>query len=366
MALKVVVVGGGIVGVAVSWQLAKAGADVTLLEAGTFGSGATNASFAWLNSSNKTPREYHDLNVAGIEEYRRLQEELGDDAWLHWSGHVEWYGDAGGADRLREKVARLHDWGYPTTLRPIIELPLVDIALVAPETVEEFAWYSGEGYVDPLLLIGRLVDAARDSGAVVLEDTRASKLIANGDSVIGVETGDGERYVADVVVSCTGSATGELMRPLGIDLPLAPTVGMIAISAPSTVRLSVVHHDELMHIRPDGGGRVMMRHTDFDERVQPGQPVDSRILNELRDRVATVLPGLAGVPVESARVAVRPIPADHQSVIGSFPGVKGLYLLVTHSAITLGLLLGRLAAAEILRGAPDPRLAMFRPDRFRP
>ena len=103
MALKVVVVGGGIVGVAVSWQLAKAGADVTLLEAGTFGSGATNASFAWLNSSNKTPREYHDLNVAGIEEYRRLQEELGDDAWLHWSGHVEWYGDAGGADRLREK-----------------------------------------------------------------------------------------------------------------------------------------------------------------------------------------------------------------------------------------------------------------------
>jgi glycine/D-amino acid oxidase-like deaminating enzyme len=364
MSPKVIVAGGGIVGAAVSWQLAKAGAKVTLLEAGKFGRGATNASFAWLNSSNKTPREYHDLNVAGIDEYRQLQEELGDDAWLHWSGHVEWYGDTGGAARLREKVARLRDWGYPATLMPIIELPLVDFALVAPESVEEFAWYPGEGYVDPLPLIGRLLDAARDLGVVALEEIGVSNLIVNGDRVTGVESGDGERFAADVVVSCAGSATGELLRPLGVDLPLAPTVGMVAVSAPTTARMSVVHHDELMHIRPDGGGRVMMRHTDFDERVRPGQPVDSSLLEELRDRVATVLPGLAGAPVESARVAVRPIPADHQSVIGAVPGVKGLYLIVTHSAITLGPLLARLAATEILGGASDPGLAMFRPDRF--
>jgi glycine/D-amino acid oxidase-like deaminating enzyme len=139
---------------------------------------------------------------------------------------------------------------------------------------------------------------------------------------------------------------------------------MVAISSPSTVYLSVVHHDEFMHIRPDGGGRVMMRHADFDEQVEAGKLVEESLLDELRDRVTTVLPALAGVPAETARVRVRPIPADQQSVIGPAPGVDGLYIIVTHSAITLGALLGRLAAEEIMGGETNPMLAPFRPDRF--
>ncbi len=361
---RVVVVGGGIVGAATAWRSAKAGAKVTLLEAGNFGHGASIASFAWLNSSNKLPFLYHSLNVLGMDEYRRLETELGDASWLHWCGHVEWYGDEGGPRRLREKVERLQNWGYPAELLPVKELRVLEPDLTAPPSVDKFAYYPAEGYVDPLALIGQLVGGAMDYGAEIRDGTPVVRVHRHGSQVIGVETANGERLMADVVVSCAGSSSAEFARLAGIELPMAPTAGMVAVSEPSAIRLHSIHRDELMDIRPDGAGRIMMRHTDFDERVRPGQQVDGVMLKELRDRVATVLPGLAGVPVESARVAIRPIPGDHQAVIGPAPGIEGLYLIVTHSAVTLGPYLGRLAATEMLGGDPYPNLEPFRPDRL--
>jgi glycine/D-amino acid oxidase-like deaminating enzyme len=76
------------------------------------------------------------------------------------------------------------------------------------------------------------------------------------------------------------------------------------------------------------------------------------------------LPGLAGTPIETARVTVRPIPGDQYSAIGPVPRLSGLYLAVTHSAATMGPFLGRLVAQELLTGAVDPRLATFRPERL--
>ena len=51
-------------------------------------------------------------------------------------------------------------------------------------------------------------------------------------------------------------------------------------------------------------------------------------------------------------------------VPGALPGLDGFYVVVSHSGVTLGPLWGRVAAAEILEGALDPRLGPYRPDRF--
>lgn len=88
---KVIVVGGGIVGLSVSWRLAQLGVNVTLLEANeNLGEGATRASFAWINANNKTPEPYFQLNQDGMDHYRHLQQELEDPRWLHFSGNVQW------------------------------------------------------------------------------------------------------------------------------------------------------------------------------------------------------------------------------------------------------------------------------------
>ena len=72
-----VVVGAGVLGVCVAACLAEAGADVTLLEQAEPGHAATRSSFAWLNSNNKTPRAYHDLNYAGMRAWAELARPAG-------------------------------------------------------------------------------------------------------------------------------------------------------------------------------------------------------------------------------------------------------------------------------------------------
>ncbi|MGH2560544.1 MAG: NAD(P)/FAD-dependent oxidoreductase [Thermomicrobiales bacterium] len=364
MNVRVIVVGGGIVGAAMAYRLAQGGACVTLLDADRFGGGTTSASFAWLNANDKPPFAYHLLNVSGMHEYHRLHDEFGTAEWLHLTGNTEWAATAGGAHVLGEKVDRLRSWGYPAELLPIRELAALEPDLVAPSGVHEFAYYPSEGFIDPVHAVGVLVAAARAAGAVVKCFTRVERLLRDGDCIIGVETNRGERLDADVVVSCTGRWSDELARLAGIELPMAPTVGMVVVTAPAAVRLRAVHHDEGTNIRPDGAGRVMMRHADFDARVQPGEPVDDAIRQELLGRVARILPGLAGTPIETARVAYRAIPGDEYAVVGPAPGADGLYLAVTHSGVTLGPLLARLVSREVLAGEIDERLALFRPERL--
>ena len=70
--------------------MALAGASVTVLEAGRIGGGTSSCSFAWTNSNAKTPRAYHELNVAGMKTHAALADEFGAAPWWHGGGSVEW------------------------------------------------------------------------------------------------------------------------------------------------------------------------------------------------------------------------------------------------------------------------------------
>jgi glycine/D-amino acid oxidase-like deaminating enzyme len=363
---SVIVIGGGILGTATAWRLAAYGASVTLLEAGpVLGGGASRASFAWLNASNKPPKHYHQLNVDGMNYYRRLENELGHPRWLHFDGHVEWDGSENGPAEIRAKVERLRDWGYTAELLPINELAELEADLIAPESVEEFAYFPHEGYINPVDMIGDFATQAIRAGATIRTGVVVQELLVQGDRVAGVVTSGGERLEADVVVSATGAVSPNLLERLGITLTMAPTTGMVAVSTPTAVRLKAVHHDDLMNIHPDGSGRIMMRHYDFDDMCTPGMPEHpvAGFLDQLVERVATVLPGVAGVKIEAMRVVTRPIPGDGLPMIGTVPGANGLYLMVTHSAVTMGPMLGHIVAREITTGKKDDRLDAFRPDR---
>ena len=89
------------------------------------------------------------------------------------------------------------------------------------------------------------------------------------------------------------------------------------------------------------------------------------LVADLVARAHDLLPSIGPATVTGVGVAVRPIPADGLSSVGSDSGLPGYYEAVTHSGVTLGPLLGRLLAREILTGAVDHLLAPFRPERFR-
>lgn len=73
---------------------------------------------------------------------------------------------------------------------------------------------------------------------------------------------------------------------------------------------------------------------------------------------------MAASEFASSRRCMRPMPADGLPIVGALPGIQGVYLLVTHSGITLGPLLAQLLADEIVTGRISPWLERYRPDRF--
>ncbi len=110
---RVAIVGVGILGASVGWNLTRQGTKVVFIDAKQPGEGVTNWSFSWVNASNKTvSRSYFDLNVAGMAAYRWLAETIGPGSWWHPNGHLRWTDDRDAQVRLLSTVELLTDWGY--------------------------------------------------------------------------------------------------------------------------------------------------------------------------------------------------------------------------------------------------------------
>ena len=113
---RCVVIGAGVLGASVAARLSVSGAQVTLLEADQPGRGASRWSFAWLNSNDKAPRPYHDLNHAGIRAWAELAPDLDGPAWYRPVGHLDMATSDAGRAELEARVRRLTEWGYPARL----------------------------------------------------------------------------------------------------------------------------------------------------------------------------------------------------------------------------------------------------------
>jgi len=363
---KVIVIGAGVMGASAAFRLAQAGADVTVLEAGRVGGGTSGISFAWTNSHSKPPRPYHNLNVAGMRAHAGLREEFGAAPWWHGGGSVEWETPEGRAAQA-ENVERLRSWGYAAewiTPRDLAELePDIDPVTVGDAPI---AYFPEEGWLDPVPYAHAMLSAARRHGARVVCGTRVAELVLAGDRVSGVLTADGARHEADVVVNCAGRWANDPVRDAGLHLPLAPTVGFLVFTPPVATSLSRVVRTPIVHARPDGAGRLMLISNTANSMLSLDTKPSTE-MPEARDLVArarVLLPSIGDVAPEAARIAVRPIPGDHLSAVGPMPRVRGYYLAITHSGVTLSPFLGAAIADEVVRGRERAELAAFRPGRF--
>jgi glycine/D-amino acid oxidase-like deaminating enzyme len=357
----IVVVGAGSVGANVAYRLAQRGARVTVLDAGAPGGGTSGASFAWTNSFGKTPRDYHDLNVASMEEHTALAKEL-EGGWLHQHGGLAWAEAPAERARLDDAVTRLTDWGYGIERIPASQARELEPDLHISDGVQEAVWTPGEGYVEVVPFVGALLAHAVRHGARVMPGQRVTGVLRSGSRVRGVVTESGARFEADVVVDCAGPAMDDVARLAGVSIPIDRVPGRLIYTSPVATTLRRPIHAPGCHFRPDGAGRIVLAEGVHDQvwkdSTEAWPPERSLAV------AAGHLPALAHARVETTRVGVRPMPRDEKPIVGTIPGLEGFYVVASHSAVTLGPLWGRIAAAEVLDRVLDARLAPYRPERF--
>lgn len=363
---RVAVIGAGIVGASVAFRLARSGtARVWIVDEFQPGTGTTSSSLAWINANNKTPREYFELNRAGLKEHVKLREELpGGAPWLNPYGNLEWAGDEEALEGLHRRVERLRSWGYAAewweasrvneAMEPNIDFP-------SPDT--PVAFFSEETWADAPRLANALVELSRKDGAEVRFGTAVEALETKGERVAVVCLRGGERLPVDAVVNAAGPGAGRVAALLGLSLPLGLKKGLLLRLAVRGDPLGRLLHSPQVDIRPDGPERVLAHHASIDDELEDGAG-EAHLCSELLERARRVLPALENAKVEVAKVGVRPIPEDGFPCVGAVSAAPGYFEAVTHSGVTLGPLVGRLLAQEVLAGVVDPLIAPFRPDRF--
>ncbi|HEY6312395.1 MAG TPA: FAD-binding oxidoreductase [Streptosporangiaceae bacterium] len=367
---RCVVIGAGVLGAAVAARLAGAGMHVTLLDQGRPGRATSRWSLAWLNSNDKGPRPYHDLNHAGILAWADLAPDLDGTAWYRPSGNIELA--APGADELDARVRRLTGWGYSARLISIAEARELEPSLRNPEPGTTAAWFPGEGYVLTEPLIARLVTYATSRGAVLLTGEQG-RVVGFHENPVRVRTAGGDALEADEVVCCAGRWVPELAELAGATAPV-PLVGWAepGATAPGfVVRVGpaangpqrLVHTPDIC-LRPHESGLVHLEAPDAAVDLHTPDPELRRWAGELLTRARRTVRGLDRAEVLHHQVCVRPMPSDGQSVVGRLPGAEHLYVAVTHSGVTLAAHLSRLIAAELTTGEPRAELAPYRPGRF--
>lgn len=349
---RIAVVGAGIVGAAIAWQLACRGAAVTLIDAARPAAGSTGRAFAWIVAGHGLPAPYRRLRHQAVEAWRRVEPALGGDFRVDWCGALTWSADPAETERF----AREHgEAGDDLRLVERAEIARMEPAMIDPPDLAAFA--PGEGAIDPLAATEAFVEGARAAGATLRFDSPVAALETKGGRLTALRLGS-DRLEVDAVVLAAGTGAKALAAGVGIALPLeaSPAILLRFGSGERVVR-SIVSGPEI-EVRQDAAGRFFAAE-DVAEGVTP-ETIAGDALAALRRRFR----GTEALGVESIEIGQRPMPADEQPIVGFAPDVEGLYLASMHAGVTLAPIVANLAAGEILEGREAPELAGCRIARF--
>lgn len=353
MAKRIIVVGSGIIGAAIAYHLAKAGAQVTIVEEGEPGGLATRNSWGWINASWGNPEPYFRLRMRAMAEWRRLADEV-PDLTLNWCGGLIWDLEA---DALEAYAREREAWG-----QPIRRVGRDAISQIEPnlKDVPDFAFHAAqEGMVEPLDASLALLQAAKSLGAEVLGKTAIKWLHEDQARVTGVMTDVGVIH-ADEIVVAAGDGTASLLDTIGIILKMDTPAGLLTHSQPTAPLLNGLVMTPGLHMRQTAQGRIVAG-SDF-AGADPDGDADA-LAAELHAKVQAMLKGTEDVALDFHTVGYRPTPADDLPAVGRPGNRDGLYVAVTHSGVTLAPAIGLFAAEEILNGMRSPYLALYHPDR---
>ena len=384
-----VVVGGGILGMSLAYELARRTMRVVLLESRALGSGATGSGFAWINATSKDEdAAYHELNAQGVAAYQELAQQWGaTQIGLHSGGSLHWVN----ADNVeaREKLLRRADalqiWNYPVAVLSGREMQPLEPAIPFSEDMTGL-FAPADGWLDTARYIRFLAQEFQKLKGEIRQRHPALKFtLGITRSINVVHTMDGP-ISTPLLVLAAGLQIPALARmvsdapEMAQCVPIRSDPGLLletslGFSAPSTIR-RVLYPPDLdgLHLRPTVDGGLLFGSDDGDKAIKNfsgaesvnGGNIPKDIPAILYNRVNRVSPALfaSGSPPQTARIGFRPMPADERPIIGTLPGVQNIFVLATHSGVTLAPVLAQALADEICNGRLPPELLPYRPTRF--
>ncbi len=385
----VIVIGGGIIGSSIAWQLSKRHLNVLVVERKDTASGSAGATDGVVGYHTKKPGVQLDLAVQSIEMFRTLGEELGEE--------IEYGLEAGGLQPVEDK----YQWDLLSAMAEEQKKSGVDIRMITAEEACALepnlnpdiygALYSPTGgKINPLALTFAYAKAAKKLGAEYLYGTEVKEILTEEGRASGVRTFSKKRgeeeHRARFIVNAAGAWAGKVAALAGLDLPIRPRKGQLAITEAigpfltATVQCArynvikfrpemikdpaVLRLGQSLSIEQQENGGLIIGGTrefvDFEEENT------FEAVEAMMQRAVRFFPALKDVSIIRCFSGFRPYTPDGLSLMGEVRTLPGFIMAAGHEGdgIALSPITGRLIAELIADGKPSYDISAFSPDRF--
>ena len=248
-----------------------------------------------------------------------------------------------------------------------------EVAPALSETIRGASFCPTDGHADPVAAVTAFAAAARRAGADIREGVRATRLVEEGGRITGAETSDGV-IRADAVVVAAGVHTPELLAPLGLTLPLAPTVVCVLQTVPLPPLLDqvlgVANADCAGRQQIDGRLRVTTGIGPYERPVEGWTAEDlhpsAAVVGVMNERISAVLPAFRDVPIARLWGGLIDMTPDALPVLDTPAEAPGLVVAAGFSGhgFALGPVTGQIIADLALGRTCRHPIAPFRLGRF--
>ncbi len=361
-----IIVGGGVIGLTLAWELAGQGATVEVFERSGFGSEASWAGAGILPPGCLEGAATAEARLRSLS-YRlwpeisaALRESTGVDNGFRRCGGLELALDDADERRLAEEAACWRREGVTVESLSAAQLrelePAVSTNVRAGYHLPETAQVR-----NPRHLKG-LVAACAQKGVALHAGTPVTDFLEQGDRVIGVQSTCG-RHRSDAVVVAGGAWSAMLLQRVGLALPIRPIRGQIVLlnQLPLPFRRVLHHGPRYLVPRPDG--RMLVGSTEEDAGFDKRTTVSG--IGGLMEFARKLVPSLETAAVERTWAGLRPGTPDRIPYLGPVPGKQNLYVAAGHFRGGLQMSPGtaRLLRQCLLGQPPDIPLEPFRCER---
>jgi gamma-glutamylputrescine oxidase len=354
----VVVIGGGLMGVATTYWLSRLGLDVLLVESRRLAWGATGR-----NAGIFLPG-LHPLEDASL--VRAVLREERIDAGHERTGHLALASSPAAWDEIRAEIAR-----RPASAPALhaLDRPACE-ALLGMRIAAEFPggrWCPDGQVIHPARLVHGLAVAALRHGAVIATQAHASEVSSFPSSnAWKVHTRRGAVRTRHVVFACNHAMTR--FHP-ALRRVVKPVRGQVIATAPLPVRFrpGMAVDVGTVYWRQTGDGTIVLGGRSGDGRAGGGRGwVDVAVRRRLEDFLPRAFPDCPPVAVTRRWTGIMDRTADGRPIIGAVPGRHGQWVIGGFGGHGLpgGIGAGRALAEEVAGGPRSPLLDPFAPDRL--
>lgn len=369
-----IVIGGGIMGLCVTWFLAAEGSAVMCLDDGVRAGSIANAGSLHVQMQSRVlqlfPERVQDYEQTlpiyprAVDYWSEIAGQLDEDVELRIGGGLMVADTAGQMDILADKCRRERHNGVDTSLLGRREL--TELAPYLNPEVHGAAFCPKEGKINPLLANAALRRRLLSQGGSIRTETRVDRIERRDHSY--VVHAAAESFEAGRVVIAAGAGSGEVAATLGVRLPTK--------AEPLHMNITEAAEPFMHHLLQHAARRITMKQMHTGQLLigggwpaLPGQQIGAPLvmLDSLLGNLGLaqkIVPGITGLRLIRSWAGINPT-IDLLSVLGEVTSLPGLFVAVPGDAgYTLGPYCARLLVDEMAGRAADFPLAIFSPARF--